>query len=182
AQVQGVAPVDRVAVGVVYGAAGEQLVEVLLLVLAVAGLDPAAPDIVDAPVQPERGGAEAVLVIGRGGVGGKGVRVPAAEGVVDFVAAALVDQGETCFQRVTEFMAQAQGQRTVAVGIVVRVAGVGAAGAIDAGGFIQPGREVEAGAAVTAGEAQGALEGAVAAGSQSHIGAQALAFAAPGED
>src|SRR5690606_8796999 len=44
-QVEGVEPAGRVAVGGVYGAAGEQSVEVLLPVFAVAQLQPAVPGV-----------------------------------------------------------------------------------------------------------------------------------------
>src|SRR5690606_14606182 len=148
-------------------------------------LETAAPNIVDATVQPQGAGADTVLVVRgcrhRGTPWWDGV-IPASERIVDLAPAALIQYANTGFQISIEAVPQTQRQGAVTIGIIICVAGIGCAGAVDAGCFFQPGGQVETGTLVAAGEAQGTFPGAVTATSNAYVGVQAFAFATTGEN
>src|SRR5690606_15633808 len=155
---------------------GKQLVEVFLLVLAVAQLDTAVPYIIEATIQPDRGSADAVFIIWTGGKGLESGGVPAAEGVVNFRFATLIEHGDARFQRIIELVAETQRKRTVAVAIMIRITGERGPGAVDTGGFLQPGGQAEPGTLIATRQAQGTFPGTVTATGDADIGAQAFAF------
>src|SRR5690606_16232993 len=149
---------------------------------AVAELQTAGPGIAEPGIQIRRAAADQEVVVGLAGVTAPGRRIVATEGIVGFGAAALVQHADADFQRLAELMAEAGSDRAVAVAVVVRVAGVGRAGAIKALGFFLRGAETEAGALVAAGKAGAVLPGTIAAAGDAQARLQSEALAAAGED
>src|SRR5690606_16409731 len=108
-------------------------------------------------------------------------RIPATEGVVEFRSTALVQYVQAGLQVVVEAMTQAHGKGTVAISVVIGIAGIGSARAVKAVGLFQAGVEAEAGLGVATGQAEAVLLRVMRAAGQANRGREAFTLTATGE-
>ena len=148
-ELQIILPVQRISVSVEHRVFVAELVEGFLAVLAVADFHPGLPGIVQARVDVAADTAHGEIAVGLL-LDTFVVGYIATKRIVELTLAAVIQNIQASFEVVIEAVAQAQTQGLIAIGVMITIAGVRLAGAVDPCGLVEAGPEVEAGVLVAA--------------------------------